>query len=988
MYNLTEAAIEAFKLRRASIQIPVDLLSGDDIPALTEKDLKSVTLERIGVSGKTIELGAARVYELKLRLKNTYGEFDGISFDGARIFPRIIAGQYTCPLGYFTIDGHEKGTGYIELTALDRMVLFDKVATYEQVAFPITVKNLVFAACYACGVDSSRLDIDGLPNADYSVQNAPEDDTTWRQIIMWCGELMGVNSYMDAEGYFCMAWCNQTQLRITASDRYTHKLFENDVTVAGVEVIDNENEVTYLAGSDSGYKFTIDGNELLTHDHESVASALGAKLVGFSYRPFTATTLSMPNIFPYDMMTYVEPNGETHSALITHCKFTLNGNTELESTGESETTSGYAYANMLTKQEQKILAALKKEDEKTRQEMTTREQALIRMNEVIANAMGLYFIPVTSSVDGSTKYYFTNRPTLEESTLIYVFNSGGFAWSNKWEGDKTVWKYGITSEGNAFLNYLSLNKLDANYIEVESIVGKINESTGDSELSITAEHIKVDGKTLTTHLSQTVEGLKEEVSGDITDALNDYTDTTLKTELTQYVTSSEMSTTMAKYVEDALDGYAKTSELDIYLTSEELSIELTDYATKTAGTATTFSYSLTANGFTMSANGASVFKADQSGLELAGKITANSGKIAGLEIYSNEERDNNGNLTSTTRVLRNATDTFHIEVEENADGEATNTEVLITDLLCDNIKANNSTNEIDLCYQGEVSSVTATLTYSSTHTATVTGTPTGLPWIRRTVTLNIALSRSLLTDKRLSIDWGVTGGTAFQNTDHTTTVTIPKGTSGTYTVQKTYTNTYGQNVAVNYARFTESGTNTLTFTTAEETDTLIKITGGIIPHANETQDFGHDDRLWNRGYFNSLYANNINIGGIPITAPRLIKNGSINIYRTSGNTPSGGSPIGTGTEKVIQIGNMVISTVIYSGELTNDRWYKIYPEREGGTIISAQAFPWGSNTANLNGDNWAPALVVYFESSVVCVGVDTRSGSGGFILTTISIDDD
>ena len=968
MYNLTEAAIEAFKLRRASIQIPVDLLSGDDIPALTEKDLKSATLERIGVSGKTIEIGAARVYELKLRLKNTYGEFDGISFDGARIFPRIIAGQYTCPLGYFTIDGHEKGTGYIELTALDRMVLFDKVATYEQVAFPITVKNLVFAACYACGVDSSRLDIDGLPNADYSVQNAPEDDTTWRQIIMWCGELMGVNSYMDAEGYFCMAWCNQTQLRITASDRYTHKLFENDVTVAGVEVIDYENEVTYLAGSDSGYKFTIDGNELLTHDHESVASALGAKLVGFSYRPFTATTLSMPNIFPYDMMTYVEPNGETHSALITHCKFTLNGNTELESTGESETTSGYAYANMLTKQEQKILAALKKEDEKTRQEMTTREQALIRMNEVIANAMGLYFIPVTSSVDGSTKYYFTNRPTLEESTLIYVFNSGGFAWSNKWEGDKTVWKYGITSEGNAFLNYLSLNKLDANYIEVESIVGKINESTGDSELSITAEHIKVDGQTLTTHLSQTVEGLKEEVSDDISDALNDYTDTTLKTELTQYVTSSEMSMAMTQYVENELEGYAKTSELDIYLTSEKLAIELTDYATKTAGTATTFSYSLTANGFTITCNNSTVLKADATGLEVAGKITANEGQIAGLQITA-ESIVTSGNVTGTIRRLFNSTDTFHINVEEDENGNAVATDVLITDLHCDNINAKNSSNGIDLCYTPSAATITATVSignwncYETSH----------LGW-NCNGNLSISLSGTLGSQKELTIYLWYS-----QRYARIVNITIPAGASGLYTAGFDFYITAETDALTPV--FAETSTNTITFSSANQDAAAIKIKGQVVPDENATQDFGSTTRKWGNGYFNGL-----KVGENDVAAPYIYEDRTISVYKQASsvllNNTSGQTLVGNARMRVIKLGKIGIVTITYEGALELDAWYRLSPGLY--PIYTAQATPRSALNADLNGNNCAGALCVYYDSwPRVFVGCDEFAAANGFDLLIV-----
>lgn len=494
MYKLTKEAVEAFKRNRANIRIPVDLVSGDDIAELTEADIKSFKLERDSVSGRSIAIGEARASELTIELENWSGKFDDVNFDGAKIFPRVYVGEHSCPLGYFTIDGHENKSGRIKLTALDRMVLLDREASLTTL-LPISVKNLVLRACETCGVDASRAGLETACNGDYEVKSAPEDATTWRQIVMWCCEIMGRCAYIDAEGYFRTGWYEDTGLTITASDRFDHTLFQNDVVCTGVRLIFDDNVIQ--SGDCDGFTINIEGNELIDYEDEETRDALvanlGAALNGFRHRPFDAETLPMPNIFPLDGMTYIDARGEEHFVCITHLEYQLAENTELEGTGESETTSGYAYLNPLTKREKRVVSeALKRAEEEAERIVDEAEEASKRMNELIANALGLYLIEVTDE-NGATTYYFADAPKLEDAHIIYVFNSGGFAWTHDWNDGKPAWEYGVTKDGNAVLNYLTVNNLTADHISVESIVGAINATTGERTLRLSADHIDING---------------------------------------------------------------------------------------------------------------------------------------------------------------------------------------------------------------------------------------------------------------------------------------------------------------------------------------------------------------------------------------------------------------------------------------------------------------------------------------------------------------
>lgn len=481
MYRVSDELLNAIKNNTARALISFDLVSGS-VSDITNDEIAALSIERASVSGRSLEIGAARAFEMTLRL-NTIGKygvenFKGVRFEGAEARVRIgyatSRGVEYIPLGVFTVDGCEKQDGEIELAALDRMVKFDRDADFSSIVFPISVESLALRACYACGIDTSRLNLSDLPNASYLVEQAP-GACTWRRVLMWCLEIMGVCAYIDAEGYIVAKWYEDTGEKLTTSDRFDHKIHENDVVVRGVQIIDEE-EMAHLAGEASGFVFTIEGNELLTHDHDAVASSLAAVLVGFRHRPFEAEALPHPHLFPLDMLTYIDEDGEEIAVCVSGCVFTMNDNTELTGAGESETTSGYASLDPMTERERAIVAAaLKKQEaaiiEKTGGIFEQKAEALTRMNEVVANALGLYVITHTEA-DGSAQTYFCNKPTLAESSLIYVFNAGGFAWTDAWGGSNaaTVWKYGITRDGNAVLNYLTVERLTADHIDVGSLI--------------------------------------------------------------------------------------------------------------------------------------------------------------------------------------------------------------------------------------------------------------------------------------------------------------------------------------------------------------------------------------------------------------------------------------------------------------------------------------------------------------------------------------
>lgn len=461
MYTVPQ---EANRLFRESYRQVLEIkMTGTQMSMpITEQDVVSggMCINRYCFSGNRIEIGSAIAAELTLQLDNADGRFDDVSFEGAELFVRVgvkkwdarrweNANLYYVPMGYFTVDEVPRKLASINLTALDRMVLFDKTVDGSLLAFPTTVDALLSRICDICNVPLG-INVGELLNHDYEIAAMPEEDgLTYRRLLAWIAEITGTCAYIDWDGRLVLSWYNMTDTTIAACDRFASDLQENSITISGVQVLDGDS--VYLAGDD-GYAINIESNGLIQAEHMAIAESLYGVLGGFAYIPFTATVKPMPYLYPLDVVSFVDKDGIARQTMVSDVTFTLNASTELQSKGETATRNGYALANPLTKRESAIISAIKKGQNDT---LNARIQSAIAFNELISNALGLYVTPV-SQENGSTIYYMHDQPNLEESNTIFTMSAGGIAWTvDGWNGGEPVWSYGATAAGDALFRMLS-----------------------------------------------------------------------------------------------------------------------------------------------------------------------------------------------------------------------------------------------------------------------------------------------------------------------------------------------------------------------------------------------------------------------------------------------------------------------------------------------------------------------------------------------------
>lgn len=508
MYPITSAGLAA--LREDVVQSVNILCTPTKGTAfnITDKDIiGAVTVDWSSVTGSKLDLGSACMSELSFTLENTDGAFDDKVFEGAQLyvttsFPTGSTTE-TVPIGYYTVDSPPRKLRSIKITAYDRMAKFNRAYDTE-LAYPATLYQIVADACTKCGV-SQKLPTNTL-HRGVSIPKRPEaDNLTYRQVLVWAAELMGVSLYIDYDGKLTGGWyaTNAKHTVIKASDRFTSgntDFAENSIVFSGVRIVGNdENKTEYLAGT-KDYTFNIEGNLLAQSDMnlDTLATELKTARCSLTYTPMSCTTHSFPHLRPLDVMNFETAQG-TKKVVLTNVKWqSQNRCTKLEGKGETATQSGYATMGAFTPKQQAVL-------EQTRAQQAAQindfEQATLALNETIANSMGLY---VTRKADsnGAVITYYHDKPTLEGSNTIYCRNAGGYAWTNNgWNNGSPNWEYGVSKDGDAVIRSIAANKISASYITTDilsSPTGKFsfNLDTGHieaSDINITGGDINLDG---------------------------------------------------------------------------------------------------------------------------------------------------------------------------------------------------------------------------------------------------------------------------------------------------------------------------------------------------------------------------------------------------------------------------------------------------------------------------------------------------------------
>ena len=370
MVNVSQDIIKSFNEGNQQTAL-IEVTAGSKTFTITEADIiqGGLKIDRYCVTNSKIEVGSAVASELSLKLRNYDGKFNDVSFEGAvlnvkigiklssvlegatlgkGILGRMILGSASSdqdvayvPCGLFIVDTPPRKLSTISISALDYMVLFDREVNASALSFPIHVDALIQKICSICNVTLAT-DVSVLPNHYFSIGGLPDTNQklTYRQLLQWCAQLTGTCAFMDGSGRLVMKWYEKTGVTITASERYSSDMLENDITITGFTCDDGKGN-TYLSGT-ADYTLDLSDCGFLTNAYDGVLKELQTARGGFAYRPYSATIKSAPYLFPLDMIRYKDKDGVVHDTIVTNVTLALNCNTAISGAGETVTSSSYA----------------------------------------------------------------------------------------------------------------------------------------------------------------------------------------------------------------------------------------------------------------------------------------------------------------------------------------------------------------------------------------------------------------------------------------------------------------------------------------------------------------------------------------------------------------------------------------------------------------------------------------------------------------------
>ena len=461
---------------------------GNDLN-LTEKNIRSFSVDRYSASGNNIEIGSAIAAELTFALDNSSGEFNDKNLEGLEIFVKING---TTDIGYFFIDEAPKKTKIINIKALDRMVRFDK--EYDtNLAFPTTVENIIYDCCAKCNMTLAT-DLTGLPNIGYIVNEKPTVDT-FRTVLMWCAEITGKCAFINKDGSLELSWYDTVYDNgITSVDRYTGgKIDKNPIQITGIKYKD------LLVGT-TGYVVEIINNRLLQGDFSTVLSNIYNAVHPLIYYSYDCEIQNRLNVNPLGKIVFTDDLNNNYNTIITHYNFKLNGRNTVKAVGETNSQKAYGNLTAITPHEQEIIREV---EDKTKQSLSLYEKMLTDLNQQTNNALGLYTTEITD-IDGRKTIYTHDKSLLEESIYITVKNANGFAWTNDgWNDGSPVWQYGVDKYANAIFNVIATSGLTADWVTagvLKSANNKVNINLNNGTVNV-GNKLIFDGENLSVLLN-------------------------------------------------------------------------------------------------------------------------------------------------------------------------------------------------------------------------------------------------------------------------------------------------------------------------------------------------------------------------------------------------------------------------------------------------------------------------------------------------------
>lgn len=533
MINIGQNVLEALK-RSAyqGLKIEFEPLRGKPFH-ITSLDIVegSFQIKMTSTSTNNMQIGNMSANDLSMELMNPtdawgFGKFDDVYFCGATMRITLLVYDQTqdimteTPFGVYIIDNQPRLLDTIKITAFSNVIRLDIPFDASELPSVMSLNSLVREGLRRAGLRSDRtinvFPILGGLNGSYKLEPAKiksEQTITWRQVIKWCCECVGVNAISDGNG----------TIKFVSYEKYTPDVLrtENDENLEtedgeilliddtpntdfqltpSLRYADNSSEVAEEDVVITGFQFKIDDklypdNAVMDYGLQSEnnlvfyalrpagkvkqANYVNEKLAGFTYRPFKCNTLSFPHLQTFDSVVYIKDGKQYHS-IITDIVYKLNGDMTLTAKGKNKEQKAFEVLGALTPKQQAIIDSVSRKVDNTREQLSSYENALLLFNEKMLRSMGLYKT-VETDANGGMIVYFHDKATLSESRAIYMFGASGFAWTTDgWKDGSPVWHYGFTDTGDAIFNEVQAYKISADLIQA----GVLQSQNGASWISL------------------------------------------------------------------------------------------------------------------------------------------------------------------------------------------------------------------------------------------------------------------------------------------------------------------------------------------------------------------------------------------------------------------------------------------------------------------------------------------------------------------------
>ncbi len=438
-------------------------------------------------TGNTVEIGCVSCRRFDVTIRDHSTGYAAKDWEGAKL-EVLVDGKRR---GIFTVFDQPRYGDNIPITAYDSMYRFNEYVDFSEDAFRgKTLRAFCSYVCQRCGF--SAVSVNEIPEYILNEIDIIEGCTTYREALSWICQLSGKFAYINENDELKFGWYTESGKSIKSKNRALSGSTKGmPITVSGIKIFDG------FSGSENGNIIEITDCGIKTKTpYQTIAGDIATKInLPFIYIPFSAQIFDI-DVSPGKIYDYVLSDGTSHKTYITESDETVNGALIVTSAGESGIRSGVKFGAFSAGQQ--VIA--KKEANKA-------VSSSAKLTATIAGGMGLN----ETEIDG--KRYYHNGESLAVSTIIYTFNSSGFAWTKSWNNGNPAWKYGFTADGNAILNTLSAYQIEAQTIFADKL--HLTNGAKIGNLDITANGLSVTIPKTQEGISSTIAFSNPGVSGSV-----------------------------------------------------------------------------------------------------------------------------------------------------------------------------------------------------------------------------------------------------------------------------------------------------------------------------------------------------------------------------------------------------------------------------------------------------------------------------------------